>query len=440
MSFKRFITTSFSNQNIMKFKKTISFRPFDINNRIIYDKEPTIVFKDQKSLLNDTVLTSLEDGREELKIKMGRFTPGFDYENPHISSDIIQININNYSNKVDLYLNGKNPTFLRRKGELPNKIKNWEQLLGEQLEIRKPITLEDGDIVSFLGLNGTTSSIQFTIKEDEKELERKEEEEEDGNNNNNNNNNSNNNIYTDKRSNSIPSLSTTSISTTTSNTKKTKTSISNIDINKIQLKKHFEDPNSKNTGLSALIYYSNKPESFPDSVLYYDDKTVVVLDKYPKAKHHYLVIPRIEINTLDELTPSSIPMLEHMYDVANAIVNEIISKDNDHNNNLKKSDFKFGFHAIPSMKRLHLHIISNDYNSKYLKNNKHWNSFTTDFYIPFDNILNELKSNGKVKIDQIKYNSILSQKKECPICKLENKNLEILKDHYTNCLEKVKKI
>ncbi|KAM9986093.1 hypothetical protein ACTFIZ_004347 [Dictyostelium cf. discoideum] len=419
MNFKRLITTSFTNQiKNMKFKKTISFKPFDINNRIIYDKEPTIVFKDQKScLLKDTISTSLEDGSKELKIKMGRFTPGFDSNNHYISSDIIEININNYSNKIDLYLNGKNPTFLRRKGELPTKVKNWEQLLGEQLEIRKSVTLEDGDIISFLGLNGTTSSIQFTIEED-KEMEMVD------------NDNSN--------TKSIPPPPITSTSASTSTTSTSTTSTSLIDRNKIQLKKHFEDPNSKNVGLSALVYFSNKPESFPDVVLYYDDKTVAVLDKYPKAKHHYLIIPRVEINTLDELTPSFIPILEHMYNVADAIINEIISKDNNNNNNLKKSDFKLGFHAIPSMKRLHLHIISNDYNTKYLKNNKHWNSFTTEFYVPFDKILNELKSNGQVKIDQVKYNSILSQIKKCPICKEENKNLENLKDHYTKCLEKFK--
>ncbi|KAM9971735.1 hypothetical protein ACTFIW_011718 [Dictyostelium discoideum] len=397
----------------MKFKKTISFKPFDINNRIIYDKEPTIVFKDQKScLLKDTISTSLEDGSKELKIKIGRFTPGLDSNNNYISSDIIEININNYSNKIDLCLNGKNPTFLRRKGEIPTKVENWEQLLGEQLKIRKSVTLEDGDIVSFLGLNGTTSSIQFKIEEDNENEKENENEIELGNDNTN--------------TESIPPITS----------KSTSKSTSLIDTNKIQLKKHFEDPNSKNVGLSALVYFCNKPESFLDVVLYYDDKTVAVLDKYPKAKHHYLVIPRVEINTLDELTPSFIPMLEHMYNVADAIINELISKDND--NNLKKSDFKLGFHAIPSMKRLHLHIISNDYNTKYLKNNKHWNSFTTEFYIPFDKILNELKSNGQVKIDQVKYNSILSQIKKCPICKEENKNLENLKDHYKKCLEKFK--
>lgn len=106
MNFKRLITTSFTNQiKNMKFKKTISFKPFDINNRIIYDKEPTIVFKDQKScLLKDTISTTLEDGSKELKIKIGRFTPGLDSNNNYISSDIFEININNYSNKIDLCL------------------------------------------------------------------------------------------------------------------------------------------------------------------------------------------------------------------------------------------------------------------------------------------------------------------------------------------------
>jgi len=40
-----------------------------------------------------------------------------------------------------------------------------------------------------------------------------------------------------------------------------------------------------------------------------------------------------------------------------------------------------GYHAMPSMQRLHLHVISTDFNSPYLKTKYHWNSFTTSFFL-----------------------------------------------------------
>lgn len=43
-------------------------------------------------------------------------------------------------------------------------------------------------------------------------------------------------------------------------------------------------------------------------------------------------------------------------------------------------DFIIGYHMSPSMQRLHLHVVSKDFNSDYLKTKKHWNSFNTEFF------------------------------------------------------------
>lgn len=42
--------------------------------------------------------------------------------------------------------------------------------------------------------------------------------------------------------------------------------------------------------------------------------------------------------------------------------------------------FKIGYHSAPSMQRLHVHVISNDFVSTSLKTKTHWNSFNTDFF------------------------------------------------------------
>lgn len=45
-------------------------------------------------------------------------------------------------------------------------------------------------------------------------------------------------------------------------------------------------------------------------------------------------------------------------------------------------NFKIGYHASPSMQRLHVHVISKDFDSICLKTKIHWNSFCTDFFLP----------------------------------------------------------
>lgn len=50
-------------------------------------------------------------------------------------------------------------------------------------------------------------------------------------------------------------------------------------------------------------------------------------------------------------------------------------------NNRQIDEFKIGFHAEPSMQQLHLHVISTDFDSTFLKTKKHWNSFNTIFFI-----------------------------------------------------------
>lgn len=42
---------------------------------------------------------------------------------------------------------------------------------------------------------------------------------------------------------------------------------------------------------------------------------------------------------------------------------------------------RLGYHAIPSLSLLHLHIVSSDLDSPALKNKKHWNSFATPFFV-----------------------------------------------------------
>lgn len=109
----------------------------------------------------------------------------------------------------------------------------------------------------------------------------------------------------------------------------------------------------------------------PESIVKEDDRVTVIKDKYPKAHHHYLVLPKDNIHSIKELTPEHQDLLEHMEKIGQQVADQY-----------KDYQFILGYHAVPSMARLHLHVISNDFDSPCLKNKYHWNSFTTPFFRP----------------------------------------------------------
>lgn len=110
----------------------------------------------------------------------------------------------------------------------------------------------------------------------------------------------------------------------------------------------------------------------PDLKVFSDDEVVVIKDKYPKAKFHYLVLPKENISDLKKVDNNHVELLKHMDDVGRKVVEDEIKEGH---------MFKFGYHARASMQRLHLHVISNDMISSCLKTKKHWISFTSDFFM-----------------------------------------------------------
>lgn len=115
---------------------------------------------------------------------------------------------------------------------------------------------------------------------------------------------------------------------------------------------------------------------------------VVMRDKYPKARYHFLVIPWADIDSVYQLSPEDIPLLNEMRLLG---VNAIESTG-------KSQDiFRMGFHMQPSMHRLHLHVISQDFVSDRLRYKEHFNSFVTEFFMPFESIVLELQDKGRIE-------------------------------------------
>ncbi|KAL4216894.1 hypothetical protein ACF0H5_023355 [Mactra antiquata] len=159
--------------------------------------------------------------------------------------------------------------------------------------------------------------------------------------------------------------------------------------------------------------------SDPDMIVESDDKVVVIKDKYPKAKHHFLILPKENIPNLKSLKPDHVDLLKHI---------EKIGKDVAEKTD-KKLKFRYGYHAVPSMSMLHLHVISQDFNSPCLKTKKHWNSFTSDYFVDSKDVIKTLEKDGKVVYDLKENQAFLSQDLRCHVCKKPQKNMPTLKEH-----------
>ena len=86
----------------------------------------------------------------------------------------------------------------------------------------------------------------------------------------------------------------------------------------------------------------------------------------------------------------------------------------------------------PSMRQLHMHIVSQDFDSPSLKNKKHWNSFTTTFFRDSEGVMEELKSTGSVTPcgDE---DSLMKLELRCHRCRCVQPNIPKLKQHIKLC-------
>ncbi|KAJ9578493.1 hypothetical protein L9F63_005222, partial [Diploptera punctata] len=148
------------------------------------------------------------------------------------------------------------------------------------------------------------------------------------------------------------------------------------------------------------------------------------------AQHHFLVLSKANISSLAKVTKEHLELLKHMDKMGKQLTEEH-----------PDSNFKLGYHAEPSMTRLHLHVISDDFNSPSLKTKKHWNSFTTDFFVPSEKIIAGVQERGKViHVSKDKIKEYMDTGLKCHKCNFIPKNMPTLKTHILTHLKKLPKV
>lgn len=90
----------------------------------------------------------------------------------------------------------------------------------------------------------------------------------------------------------------------------------------------------------GTLVWSQKSSICPQ--VYKDDRVVVIKDKYPKARYHWLVLPWDSITSLKVLRSEHCDLLKHMQHVGDRMVQQCPDA--------QKRHFRLGYHAIPSMR------------------------------------------------------------------------------------------
>ncbi|KAF4379069.1 hypothetical protein F8388_022156 [Cannabis sativa] len=206
------------------------------------------------------------------------------------------------------------------------------------------------------------------------------------------------------------------------------TKVSNSSVGKtIQSGEKFDRTATKAWGswAQALYHIAKQPEKHKEVVLEMSDDIVVLNDLYPKARKHLLVLTRLEgLEQLADAREEHLPLLRKMHYVGLKWTGTLLQEDT-------SLIFRIGYHSAPSMRQLHLHVISQDFNSKHLKKKQHWNSFTTAFFRDSVDVMEEVSSHGKAKLEDDE--KLLSMELRCHRCRSAHPNIPRLKSHITNC-------
>ncbi|RKP01742.1 hypothetical protein CXG81DRAFT_18500 [Caulochytrium protostelioides] len=226
---------------------------------------------------------------------------------------------------------------------------------------------------------------------------------------------------------------------------------------------------TRRTWRHALLRYIENPAAWPE-VCGYDDDLVVVRDAYPRARHHYLILPRVRLDRLSELEPSTHgALLAAMRDRAHVLIRQLRAGEASPDAGMPMGPpreacnaplttsaatsvtaasrgpatpvetdatqaFAVGFHAVPSMAQLHLHVVSRDYAARAMRSRLRWNAFTTAYFLPLSAVQSELHATGRITIDDVAMRKIVDEAPiRCHRCHSVIDNMAQLQQHLAAC-------
>ena len=69
----------------------------------------------------------------------------------------------------------------------------------------------------------------------------------------------------------------------------------------------------------ATLFTKIIDRQIPAKIIFENDKVLAFEDIHPQAPHHILIIPKLEIPTINDLTPETAPLIGELFLAAKAI-------------------------------------------------------------------------------------------------------------------------
>lgn len=123
--------------------------------------------------------------------------------------------------------------------------------------------------------------------------------------------------------------------------------------------------------------------------------------------------------------------LPRSQDIARGLARDAMSEES----NLP--GFRAGLHANPSIPQLHLHVISQDFDSPSLKTKHHFNTFATPFFLDLEDwVIPHLLENGRLEPDTLfDRAAYLRDALRCHRCQQPMPSMSELKAHLHHCTQ-----
>ncbi|KAH9900970.1 hypothetical protein C8Q73DRAFT_225985 [Cubamyces lactineus] len=199
------------------------------------------------------------------------------------------------------------------------------------------------------------------------------------------------------------------------------------------------------------------PTMVPDCFrICHTDASVTVSDLYPKSIYHYLVIPRLPPTLKPEQMEDLRALLRLPREQARSILvrlreDALATVKLIEGEMMRQYGFTWpchmGFHAIPTLEHLHLHVISSDFTGQYYKEKKHVNSFhpRLGFFLPIDEVIRWFDPDiaptwfaMKAAIDKDEYMALLKTDPLCPHCDEQFRSAAKLRRHINLVFKQMK--
>lgn len=180
---------------------------------------------------------------------------------------------------------------------------------------------------------------------------------------------------------------------------------------------------SKNEGIGALEELARHPDDKSGRVLITTEHCVVAYDIFPKGRVHLLILPRAELSGPSDLRHEHQSLIVHMLELATWLSGQLRAQIPE------LAPLRCGFHAVPTMRRLHLHLVSIDHDSQQLKRKRHWISFNSDFLVPPMKWARQLAEHGRVIVHPAREEAKLKAEMRCPVTGKVLESMEALGKH-----------